>query len=83
MPQEVKERIVRHLRPELEKVDGLTTEERNAVIGGFTVLENPHRGHIQYRLAGIEPEMDQRSDIEEAISRAVHAAGYYIAGEET
>lgn len=84
MPHEVKERIDRRLRPELEKVDGLSGEEIDAVIGAFTILESssPHTGHVQYRLVHLRPEIERRSDVETAISRAIHAAGYYIAGEE-
>jgi hypothetical protein len=84
MPQEAKERIAQRLRPELERVDALSSQEIDAVIGAFTVLESssPRTGHIQYRLMQLGPEIEQRSDVANAISRAVHAAGYYLAGEE-
>ena len=84
MPQEAKERIVQRLRSELERVDALSDEEIDAVIGAFTVLESssPRTGHVQYRLAHLGPDMEQRSDVANAISRAIHAAGYYVAGEE-
>ena len=84
MPQEAKERIAQRLRAELERVDALSGEEIDAVIGAFTVLDSsaPHAGHIQYRLTQLGPDVEQRSDVANAIERAVHAAGYYIAGEE-
>jgi hypothetical protein len=84
MPQEAKERIAQRLRPELEKVAALTRQEIDAVIGAFTVLEStsPRTGHIQYRLVDLGPDFEQRSDVANAISRAIHAAGYYLAGEE-
>lgn len=84
MPQEAKERIARHLRPELERMGALSGEEIDAVIGAFTVLDSssPRSGHIQYRLVHLGPDIEQRSDVAGAIERAVHAAGYYIAGEE-
>ncbi|MDB5092992.1 MAG: hypothetical protein JWO85_1093 [Candidatus Eremiobacteraeota bacterium] len=84
MLHEVNERIAQRLRPELEKENALTREQIDAVIGAFTVLESssPRTGHVQYRLAHLGPEIEKRSDVEGAISRAIHAAGYYIAGEE-
>jgi hypothetical protein len=84
MPQEAKERIAQHLRRELESADALSSQEIDAVIGAFTVLESssPRTGHIQYRLMHLGPEIEQRSDVASAISRAIHAAGYYVAGEE-
>lgn len=84
MPHEAKERIAQHLRLELERVEALSPQEVDAVIDAFTVLESssPRTGHIQYRLMRLGPEIEQRSDIASAISRAIHAAGYYLAGEE-
>lgn len=83
MPQQVeKERIVRHLRPELEKIQTIKGDEVNAVVEGFTVLDSPHHGHVQYRLAHVSPEIERRSDIAGAIERAIHAAGLRVAGEE-
>jgi len=84
MPQDAQERIARHLRPELENVGGLKGDEIDAVVGAFTVLESsaPHSGHIQYRLTSLRPEIERRSDIQTAISRAIHDAGYFVAGEE-
>ncbi len=84
MPNEITERIAQRLRSELEKLDALSGEDIDAVIAAFTVFESssPHTGHVQYRLVHVRPEIERRSDIESAISRAIHAAGYYIAGEE-
>jgi len=84
MAHDVKERIAQHLRPELERMNTLSGEEIDAVMGAFTLLESssPRTGHVQYRLAHLGPAIEQRSDVESAISRAIHAAGYYIAGEE-
>ncbi len=84
MPQEVKERIARCLRPELEHVGGLSSEDIDAIIGAFTLIEStaPRSGHVQYRLAQLRPEIEQRSDVQLAISRAVQECGYYVAGEE-
>lgn len=84
MPHEAKERITQRLRPELERVDALSRQEIDAVIDAFIILESssPRTAHIQYRLMHLGPEVEQRSDVAGAISRAVHAAGYYVAGEE-
>ena len=84
MPLDAQERISEHLRPELEKVKTLSGDEIDAVVSGFTVLESsaPKSGHIQYRLVHVRPEIEQRSDVGSAIERAVHAAGYFVAGEE-
>ena len=84
MPQQAKERIGQRLRLELETVEGLSPEEIDEVIDAFTVLESssPRTGHIQYRLMHLGPDIEQRSDVANAISRAIHAAGYYLAGEE-
>jgi hypothetical protein len=84
MPQGAKERITQRLRPELERLDALSTQEIDAVIGAFMVFDSssPRTGHVQYRLMQLGPEIEQRSDVANAISRAVHAAGYYVAGEE-
>jgi hypothetical protein len=84
MAQQVQERIARYLRLELERVEGLSAPEIEAVMSAFTVLEtsSPRTGHVQYRLMHLGPEIEQRSDIANAISRAIHAAGYYLAGEE-
>ncbi len=84
MPQEIKERITQHLRPRLENVASLSQEEIEAIIGAFTVLESsaPHTRHLQYRLARLQPEIEQSSEVQHAISLAVQEAGYYVAGEE-
>ena len=84
MLHEVNERIAQRLRPELEKENALTREQIDAVMGAFTLIESssPNTGHVQYRLVHLGPAIEQRSDVESAISRAIHAAGYYIAGEE-
>lgn len=84
MQQEAQQRIAQRLRLELERVEALSTQEVDAVIDAFRVLESssPRTGHIQYRLMNLGPEIEQRSDIANAISRAIHAAGYYLAGEE-
>lgn len=84
MQQLAQERIAQHLLRELRHVEGLSEQEVEAVIGDFTVLETsaPHSGHVQYRLMHLGPQVEQRSDIANAICRAIHAAGYYVAGEE-
>ncbi len=84
MPQNAKEQIAQLLRPELENVPTVSGEEVDSVMDAFTVLEtsSPHTGHIQYRLLHVDPQIERRSDIAAAIERAIHAAGYYVAGEE-
>jgi hypothetical protein len=65
-------------------VPTVSGDEVDTVVKAFTVMEtsSPHSGHIQYRLLNVDPQMERRSDIADAIERAVHAAGYYVAGEE-
>ena len=84
MPQDLKEQITRRLRPELEKVPTVSGEEVDTVINAFTLLDSssPKPGHVQYRLLHVDPQLEGRSDIADAIERAIHAAGYYVAGEE-
>jgi hypothetical protein len=84
MPNAVKDRIAERLRPELEKVPTLSGDVVEKVVRGFTVMESsaPHSGHVQYRIEHVGPEIERRSDVNNAIERAIHAAGYYVAGEE-
>jgi hypothetical protein len=83
MPQQTQERIAHHLREEL-RVEGISEQEIETVIGAFTVLEtsSPRSAHVQYRLLRGGLDIEQRSDIANAIARAIHAAGHYLAGEE-